>query len=199
MKTIILLLKSIRSYMAFQNWDLIPKFLRINIARHTCTTSGLFLKTNFPNLKTSFTITYIVTLSIGLVACNSTEAASNAAFPLNENSTVVDSSFQEFYELLGGIDVVGPAISPKFVDSGFEYQYTSAALMKFDSNSNTFSLAPIGRQMGVADPLSNSVAPGEHDIYHGFLPIYETLSQFIADPITPIRYNETRGGNRTIF
>ncbi|MBC8506209.1 MAG: hypothetical protein ISR58_20085 [Anaerolineales bacterium] len=193
MKIIILLLKSIRSDMAFQNWGLIPNLLRINIVRHTCTTSGLFLKTIFSNLKTFFIITYIVALSIGLVACNSTEAASNAAFPLDENSTVVDSSFQEFYELLGGLDVVGPAISPKFYDSGFEYQYTSAALMKFDSNSNTFSLAPIGRQMGVADPLSNSVSPGGHDIYHGFLPIYETLSQFIGDPITPIRYNETRG------
>ena len=158
-----------------------------------------FVISIFSNFKPYFRLSFIVPIWFLLIACSSNENAFISSDAIIENNAIVDTRFFDFYEQLGGIDVIGPAISPKFENGGIEYQYTSAALMQFNPNSNRYSLSPIGRQIGIQEPTSNISGSGTHEIYQGFLPIYDSLSLFIGDPITPIRYNETRGGIEQYF
>ncbi len=67
----------------------------------------------------------------------------------------VDPMFREDYEMLGGAEILGPAISPPFEMNNVHYQYTAAALLKRDANAgqnNVFHLAALGLDMGIAEP-----------------------------------------------
>ena len=68
----------------------------------------------------------------------------------------VDPMFREDYEMLGGADILGPAISPPFEMNNVHYQYTAAALLERDpnagQNNRVFHLAALGLDMGIAEP-----------------------------------------------
>jgi hypothetical protein len=116
----------------------------------------------------------------------------------------VDTRFLEFYEQLGGKDVLSIAISPKFTHNGREYQYTAAVLMVYDplaDGSQQYYLAPIGVEMGIAEPPTAPGQPGGHDVFQGFQPLYNDIGgRFIMGaPLTSVRYNEERGGVEQFF
>lgn len=116
----------------------------------------------------------------------------------------VSPLFREFYEHLGGMELLGPAISPTFEADGRTYQYTSSSLMVYDPlgpASERFRLAPLGLELGIAEPAIP--APRQaglryidgHILYDGFASIYEKLNgaRFIGRPITEVHFNpETR-------
>ncbi len=111
----------------------------------------------------------------------------------------IDPRFREFYDLYGGKDTLGIAISPKFSQNGVEYQYTAAALMAYNPSaerSSQFYFAPIGIELGIADPPTDPGQPGGHKIYQGFVGIYERMggSKLVGTPLTDVKFNEERGG-----
>jgi len=112
--------------------------------------------------------------------------------------------FREFYLQLGGAERLGIPISPLFAREGREYQYTAAVLMVYDplaSEDQRFSLAPIGRQLGVAEPYLYPELPGGHEVYPGFRPLYDAMggAAVLGLPLTEVRYNPERGGIEQFF
>ena len=149
-------------------------------------------------------ILFLLLIGLSLTACVETVpsgTASGSGMGAAGISSGVDTRFRELYDLLGGRDVLGAAVSPKFEKNGLEYQYTANALMVYDPNTNQYSLASIGRKLGIAEPTTNPAAPGGHDVYAGFLPQYEQLrgNRFVGVPLTSVRYNEARGGIEQYF
>lgn len=112
----------------------------------------------------------------------------------------VDPLFREFYEHLDGLSLLGPAISPAFQAGGLTYQYTSASLMVYDPlgpASQRFSLAPLGLDLGIAEPAVPAPTQAGlryidgHILYEGFILPYERLggARFIGRPITELHYS----------
>ncbi len=114
------------------------------------------------------------------------------------NSHVIDPSFREFYSWLGGIDNLGPAISPKFTDNGHDYQYTSTALLVFSPDApidQQYSLAPLGLEMNldeVHQERNHTISPA---IYPGFKEKYLEIGgfQYVGSALTEARYNPEKG------
>jgi hypothetical protein len=101
---------------------------------------------------------------------------------------------------LGGIDILGPAISPLFESGNLKEQYVLAGLMVFDETATSnerFRLAPLGLEFSVSE-LGTPVPtqPGEQ-IIDGrlvpaeFLNLYEKLggARFVGRPLTEARLN----------
>jgi hypothetical protein len=140
-------------------------------------------------------IIVVLSATLSLFACG-VENVQNR--PGNGLTSDVDQRFREFYDLLGGVDILGPAISPKFIHGGNEYQYTTAALMVYYPNSvdsQRYQIAPLGGELGIAEPPLNPDAPNGHEIYQGFVDLYNKLGgvRFVGLPITDVRYNTERG------
>jgi hypothetical protein len=116
----------------------------------------------------------------------------------------IDPLFGELYQHLGGLDTLGPGISPVFHANGKDYQYTSSSLMVYDPQapaSHRFQLAPLGLDMGIVElPVQSPTQEGlryvnGHVIYEEFVPFYEKLggARFVGQPITEVHFNpETR-------
>jgi hypothetical protein len=101
---------------------------------------------------------------------------------------------------MGGVEVLGPVISPLFVHNNVKYQYTQAGLMAHDPGkpaSKRYHLAPIGLDMEIAEPpVSPPSQPttnyvGGHIIFDDFLPLYDRLggASVIGNPLTEMHYN----------
>ena len=70
--------------------------------------------------------------------------------PVEPIIKTVDPTFREFYELLGGEQILGPAISIMYEERGKKLQFTTGALMMYDPQapeSEHFKLAPLGNAM----------------------------------------------------
>ncbi len=143
-------------------------------------------------------------LLIGLLsAC--TEGLSIAP---NSGGTVasgvpVETVFKEFYQALGGIEVLGPAISALEIRENQQCQFTERALMCFNpsvSDSSRFNLYPLGRELSVQEDMMPSGAaerPGVrvvdgYTIYDKFIPLYDRLfgARYVGRPLTEMRINQ---------
>ncbi|HJS28819.1 MAG TPA: hypothetical protein VJ768_04325 [Anaerolineales bacterium] len=110
----------------------------------------------------------------------------------------VDAAFREFYERLGGLEVLGPAISdPREVDQ-YRVQFTSSSLLVHDPLAppeSRFFLAPLGLEFDVAESsLPLTVKDSEryrdgHYVHEEFWEIYNRLQGFSGPPLTEGRYN----------
>jgi len=138
----------------------------------------------------------------GIIACQSSLPANR----LTTSSTgiEVNARFREFYEQLGGKNVLHLPISPLFPHDGREYQYTAAVLMVYNPialKGQQYYLAPIGAEMGISEAVTSPGSPGGHAIHSGFVELYEGLGgiNVIGVPQTSVRYNEERGGIEQFF
>jgi len=138
-----------------------------------------------------------ILLGLALSACASATSAEN---PLLPEHYTVDPLFREFYEMLGGEETLGPAISPLFEYRYFKYQYTVAALMVYDPQApggQYFSLGALGLDLGISEPaVPRPEAPGAryvegHVISPLFVSLYERLggARFVGVPLTEVHYN----------
>jgi len=125
------------------------------------------------------TYTIIIAIFLGLIGC--------------EEPTVprlsVDPTFREFYELLGGEDVLGPAISPIYEEAGRKLQFTSAILMIFDPNapeSMRYQLASLGIELRVAEQPLQPTSPDGFEVYSGFTSLFRQLggTRYTGRPLT---------------
>lgn len=120
--------------------------------------------------------------------------------PVSGSEIGVDPIFREFYDSKGGLDVLGPAISPVFTYNGVSYQYTVNSLMVFDSQAAPYlrrAFAPLALDMGVEEPAVQAQdRPGSryvngHFIDERFLPVFDALGgqPVVGRPITEAHYN----------
>jgi len=66
----------------------------------------------------------------------------------------VDTTFKEFYQTLGGEQILGPAISALEIRENFQCQFTERALMCFNqaaTDASRFGLYPLGRELGIQE------------------------------------------------
>jgi hypothetical protein len=116
----------------------------------------------------------------------------------------VESTFREFYNLLGGAKTLGHAISPLIETDNVTMQYTEGALLRYDPlapPSDKFSLAPLGEDLHLSDqPIVLPDQPGErivdgYLIYDEFVATYDTLQgdRFVGKPLTQVHIDTKRG------
>jgi hypothetical protein len=135
----------------------------------------------------------IVSVTISGCKAETFSQASN-----EKNHLDVDLRFREFYDWLGGEAVLGPVISTKFESEGLEYQYTAAALLVYlpnATNNQRYQLAPLGLEIGLAEPPQNPGSSESHEIYPIFLELYNQIGgvRYAGDPITEPHYNAEKG------
>lgn len=117
-----------------------------------------------------------------------------------QGAFAVDPLFREFYDLVGGEKVMGPAISPLFSYGNRRYQYIQAGCLEYDSGAPTsqrFRLASLGLDMGVQEPENVEPCPPDqlcvngHIIFPGFVETYRRMggARFVGKPLTDAHYN----------
>ena len=149
----------------------------------------------------------------GLIILLLTAACDDATMggdSLLSQKIAVDPTFIEFYNRLGGEEILGPAISPLFTYRNVYYQYTVSSVMVYDPGapaSQTRSLGTLGVDMGISDaPVSKPENSdlryvSGHVIYPLFLPLYEKLGglRFVGEPLTEVHYNPEKGRYEQYF
>jgi hypothetical protein len=116
----------------------------------------------------------------------------------------VDPLFEEFYAFLGGQELLGPALTPLIESKGLKTQYVQAALLVYEATAaenERYRLAPLGVQLGIAEPPAAEPADAEvvflngHTVYEAFLPLFEQLggARFVGKPMTEARHNPEDG------
>lgn len=112
----------------------------------------------------------------------------------------IDGPFIEFYERLGGSNVLGPAISKPWSEGQRTLQYTEKALLVFDPLSPAplrVRLYPLSTEMGFQDPPENkpenpaALYMNGHVVDPAFVPLYEQMGgpRTVGMPTTTIHYN----------
>jgi len=142
----------------------------------------------------NYLLLLVMLFLVGSSACGSGGIGDSPGRPSQQE---VDQRFREFYGYLGGLDVIGLVISPKFPHGENEYQYTATALMVYVPDApdgQKFQLVPLGIELGIAEPPLNPDEPGGHAIYEGFVGLYTRLgARIVGLPITEVRYNLEKG------
>lgn len=137
---------------------------------------------------------------IVLAAVTACTAPSPTKPPPDTGIFDIDPVFREFYKLLGGKELLGPAISGLFDYENRRCQYTHNVLMCYDplaKDIERFSLYPLGRLLaldageGVSEKLAASVYVDGIPIYDEFLELYEQLQGpvYTGKPLTAVRTN----------
>jgi hypothetical protein len=121
----------------------------------------------------------------------------------------VDPLFLDFYAYLGGMDILGPAITLMQDSGDVKTQYLSTALLVYDPHAkegNHYQLAQLGLFLGVAEPGVENTAPTDvvingHIIDPKFLQKYNDLGgpQTVGRPLTEARYNLDYGRYEQYF
>jgi hypothetical protein len=140
----------------------------------------------------------IITLSAGCTVGDNDGTGYGSM--LEQGAYEIDPVFREFYDQLGGTDVLGQAISPLFMHNNVKYQYTVSGLMTFDPMAPAnmrFQLAALGLDMGISEPPV--ARPDQKDVryvdghivYNDFSSLYERLggARFVGRPITEVHFN----------
>ncbi len=114
------------------------------------------------------------------------------------------SSLKPFYDRLGGLSRLGPAISPVIEQGDKRYQYTTAVLLEYDRNTEQVQLSPLGREFGIpflpnsVDQEGNVQTP---KIYPLFEKIYTEMGgeEIVGPPLSEVHYNERLGRYEQYF
>ena len=115
----------------------------------------------------------------------------------------VDPAFKEFYQALGGDQVLGPAISLlQEHDNSYQCQFTERALLCLNpdvTDANRYFLYPLGLELDIQrdEYLDWSMTSPEarkvdgFPIYEKFVPLYDQLygERFVGKPLTALRIN----------
>src|SRR3990172_12776352 len=131
-----------------------------------------------------------------LSACTGPTPSTSAASSLY----LIEPVFQQFYDFLGGQARLGSALSPVIIEGNVQKQYLENALMAYNPElppHEQYSLAPLGRHMGVWDePLASTDLQGVlfvegYIVYEGFVSLYQEMGaqRYVGTPLTGVRYN----------
>ena len=168
---------------------------------------GYFLMQKAGMLQKSLFILAILVLSTSIASCAGTTMGVNAIL---QNQFDIDPVFREFYDMLGGEDVLRPAISPLFEVNDARYQFTAAGLMVHDPQNpkgQAYYLAGLGLDMGILEPAVSAPDGSQarymdgHVIGEYFVPFYERLGgkRVVGKPVTEMHYNPEKGRYEQYF
>ena len=115
----------------------------------------------------------------------------------------IDPLFVDFYLAIGGVETLGPAISPVSNSEGQTRQYLESGLMIFDpqaANSYRYTLAPLGKELGLGENSVYQSVEHEGRVINGhmviaeFLEEYERLggARFVGKPISGAHHNVSK-------
>ena len=118
--------------------------------------------------------------------------------------------FAEFYAMLGGMDVLGPVISPLFESGNLKEQYVESGLMVFDetaTGNDRFRLASLGLEFVISNPETPEPKQSGGRIIDGrlipaeFLLMYDKLggARYVGRPLTDVRYNPEKQRSEQYF
>lgn len=152
----------------------------------------------------SFVLILLVAL---LVACDQEDVAPD---PLLNKEYEVEPPLREHYEKIGGVGILGPAISPMYIEDNVKYQYVVAGLLVYDPQAadvDRFHLSPLGLEMDIAEPPIPPPESGDghyidgHIIFEDFLPLYRKMggARIVGRPITEVHYNPEKGRFEQFF
>lgn len=141
-------------------------------------------------------------LTLSVLATIAVACVDSSGIKPGGNSSVyrVDPQFREFFNELGGRDVLGEAISPVFYENGLKCQYTNNALLIYDSQASDhlrLRLGPLGLRLAVAEPPVDAPAQPDaryingHNVYDEFMPRFEKLGgvRHVGQPLTEVHFN----------
>ena len=151
---------------------------------------------------------FLITASMFVVitsACSlkNDVGSDSAASQMNANNRYEAAPvFRAFYDYHGGIELLGPAISPVLIKDGEEYQYFENACVKFDANAsetNRFQFNRIAFGFNLEHIWSRGwLDRNENDlsipVFSEFIPLYNELGgeKTIGKPLTYVRFNPSR-------
>jgi len=150
-------------------------------------------------LSITISLILIVLMYTLISACTSREVESS--FLVSPEGTYpVDPAFKEFYDYMGGLKILGYAISPMFQQGVRKFQYVESGCLEYDANApynERFTLSPLGKEMNVEEPpvpdpkQENELYLNGHVVYAGFVPLYQNLGggKRVGFPLTEIHYN----------
>jgi len=150
-----------------------------------------------PSMKLLFIFAVLGVFTLVLVSCADDGLEPDYNQPA---SITIEPIFREYYDELGGEEILGPAISPSFSEGNNKYQYVQSALLVFNPNDPSgqrIQLAPLGMEMNVAEPgVQRPDRPNVryidgHIIYPEFVVLYEKLggARHTGRPISEVHYN----------
>lgn len=99
----------------------------------------------------------------------------------NDGSYRINPVFWEYYHLLGGEKLLGPAITNVFTLEGKKLQYLENGLMVYDPQNKTYSFSNLGEQLAIYEPpdLTNEIQANftinRYPIHPAFIGIYRQL------------------------
>jgi hypothetical protein len=139
-------------------------------------------------------------LVLFLIFCTSCSSQwSGPPAPTPTESLIIDPVFREFYQHLGGEEVLGPPIGAALDEGTARTQYVQKAKLVFDTSRSIrqrFTLAPLGVEMSVKEPPvpppdeSKYKYDGGHVIGPEFVQLFEKLGAYVVgEPLTEVRYN----------
>ena len=158
-------------------------------------------------LKNRLLILVVMAAALLASACDSSSIAIESVLA---SSFEVDPVFREYYDMLGGENILGAPISPMFELENVRYQYTAATLMVNNPQApenQLFHLAPLGLELGIREPpLYPPDVPHDnfidgHWIHPIFWQFYNELGgvRIAGRPITEVHYNPERGRHEQHF
>jgi hypothetical protein len=127
-----------------------------------------------------------------------------------EGNYPIDPQFSELYAMLGGKDVLGPAISPSFSDKNRKFQYVQAGSLEYNGelpSSQAYRLSPLGVELGIHEPGvpqpddPDSLYVNGHVISGSFKKLYERMkgARFVGKPLSEVHYNESKRRHEQYF
>jgi hypothetical protein len=151
-------------------------------------------------------------LTLSVLASIAIACSDGSGIPPGGSSSVyrIDPQFREFYNELGGRDVLGEAISPVFFENGLKCQYTNNGLLIYDpqgSDHMRLRLGPLGLRLGVTEPpVEAPPQPDEryiegHNVFDEFMPLFEKLGgvRYVGRPLTEVHYNPEQKSYQQYF
>lgn len=156
------------------------------------------------NIHLSLLILALLVILVGS-GCNTSGENEHTDAPISptqsspEHMDEIDPILRAFYAHLGGVELLGPAISAPIIDGNKTIQYTETCKLIYEKDAlptQHFRVAPLGVEMNLREP---PVPPPSnpayrycdgHTIHPDFLPMYETLgAKIVGCPITEARFN----------
>lgn len=147
----------------------------------------------------ALTLLFILTIS---AACTDGFALTSSAIRQAE-ALPVDTTFKEFYQTLGGNELLGPAISTLEIRDNLQCQFTERVLMCFNPTTTgvgRFILYPLGIELNIqedghlsrAGMTENARVVDGFVIYEKFIPLYDRLygARYAGRPLTELRINQ---------
>ena len=126
-------------------------------------------------------ILLVLILSLLTAACQSFMPVTPT--PAKAGTFPVDPLFNEYYQNLGGENMLGPVISALFEEEGLKCQYTVAVLMCLDpevTGAARYRMASLGDRIGIHEaPVTTAVQPADSMVVDGYL-IYPAFVKMIT-------------------